>query len=108
MVVVVEFRVDDSFEKWPYTVDEGHHEEGSFDSVQVVEEVFGQFPIEVVEEEVASEGEDDDEEHEEDHERQVDFVSKVKTHHGVEVPERQEGEEFDVAFQTHLEEKAPE
>ena len=35
-------------------------------------------------------------------------MGEVETHHGMKVPKGQESEEFDVAFQTHLEEKAPE
>ena len=87
MIIVVEFRVDDSLEKWSHTVYESHHEEGSLNSVQVVEEVLGQFSVEVVKEKIASESEDQEEEHEEYHEIQVNFVGEVEAHHGVEVSE---------------------
>ena len=85
--MVEEFGVNDPLHKRPDPIHIGHEEECSFDPVEVVEEVFGQFAIQVVYEEEPTYSEQHHKEHEEQHQREVDFVDEVEAEHCVEVSE---------------------
>ena len=79
--------MDDAFEKGPESIDIGHKEEGTFNSIQIVQKVLSKFTVQVVHEKESTHSKQHHKEHEEEKEGEIDFMSEVETKHCVKVSE---------------------
>lgn len=101
-VVVVQVRMDDTFDERTDAVDECHDQDGTLHPVHIRHEVLTKLTVEVFIEEVTTDTPCCHKIKKQNEPNQIQLISEAKTKHRLEVPKGKKGKVLNITFNEHL------